>query len=145
MPYKDVLKRRAAVAAYQAEHVEEIRVWKANYYAENREELRAQQKINRGTARHHFSQVKSRAKKRKLNFDLTLDTYVAIISDGICAYCSSPLPECGSGLDRKDSTLGYSVNNCVPCCRRCNEIRGHDNISHAHMFEVVKCLRALQS
>jgi hypothetical protein len=25
-----------------------------------------------------------------------------------------------NGIDRVDNTKGYSVDNCVPCCRRCN-------------------------
>jgi len=25
-----------------------------------------------------------------------------------------------NGLDRVDNRVGYTVNNCIPCCRRCN-------------------------
>jgi hypothetical protein len=40
-----------------------------------------------------------------------------------CKYCgdSSPLM---MGLDRIDNSLGHTIDNVVPCCRRCNYIRG---------------------
>ncbi len=25
-----------------------------------------------------------------------------------------------SGIDRVDSSVGYSMNNCIPCCKVCN-------------------------
>lgn len=28
-----------------------------------------------------------------------------------------------NGIDRKDSNLGYHLDNCVPCCARCNYLK----------------------
>ena len=28
-----------------------------------------------------------------------------------------------NGIDRKDSTKGYSIDNCVPCCPMCNKMK----------------------
>lgn len=28
-----------------------------------------------------------------------------------------------NGIDRIDSTLGYTYNNIVPCCKRCNQMK----------------------
>ena len=25
-----------------------------------------------------------------------------------------------NGIDRVDSTMGYAIDNCVPCCKTCN-------------------------
>ena len=48
-----------------------------------------------------------------------------------CHYCSLPLKwmphYAGKGgwqLDRKDNSLGYSVENCVVCCKHCNLAKG---------------------
>lgn len=52
-----------------------------------------------------------------------------------CHYCKSPITwakyypnKNGSGynLDRKNNKKGYTVNNCVVCCKRCNA--GKSNI-----------------
>ena len=40
-----------------------------------------------------------------------------------CDYCGESLPESGSGLDRKDSSLHYTIDNVVPCCTRCNKMK----------------------
>lgn len=32
-----------------------------------------------------------------------------------------------NGIDRKDSNLGYTLENCVPCCGRCNEAKMSEN------------------
>ena len=40
-----------------------------------------------------------------------------------CFYCNL-LPENRlNGIDRMDNTKGYSVNNCVSCCKNCNFIK----------------------
>ena len=28
-----------------------------------------------------------------------------------------------NGIDRIDSNIGYTVNNCVPCCTICNHMK----------------------
>ena len=39
-----------------------------------------------------------------------------------CHYCGVSGP---NGIDRIDSSLGYSRNNCVPCCKHCNYVKGN--------------------
>lgn len=28
-----------------------------------------------------------------------------------------------NGIDRKDSSKGYTIDNCVPCCTECNTMK----------------------
>lgn len=69
---------------------------------------------------------------KQLNFDLTYNEFVDLISRD-CGYCGKPPREIASrrkhvdstrlmanGIDRIDSSLGYSITNCVPCCSECN-------------------------
>lgn len=77
------------------------------------------------------------ARSRNLNFDLSYDMFIALIIDK-CHYCGA-LPKntcilkttlCNAhlggrtfyynGIDRKDSSLGYTEDNCVTCCTYCN-------------------------
>lgn len=69
------------------------------------------------------------ARKRKLSWALTQDEGAAFLV-GNCVYCGiEPSREIHSkygdsalvsGIDRIDSTKGYSVTNCVSCCSTCN-------------------------
>ena len=68
------------------------------------------------------------AKKRFLDFNLTIEEFKEIIS-GDCFYCGSPsqqLLKTGShrfkynGIDRIDNNKGYIKDNIVSCCKRCN-------------------------
>lgn len=92
-----------------------------------------------------FNHMKKSAKRRGLLVDMTLDQYMLLLEDKTCHYCKNGLAETGSSLDRKNSNLGYSVENCVPCCTDCNMIRGKDRISHLEMIEVANLLNKLRS
>ncbi len=78
-----------------------------------------------------FRNIKCGAKRRKFSFELTEDfVYKTITSP--CYYCginphqirywarhNKGVFNC-NGVDRKDSSVGYIENNCVPCCSICN-------------------------
>lgn len=73
--------------------------------------------------------VKSRNKLRGQNitFELSYEEFFEFTKSPFCHYCGDELiwvcnPR--SNLDRKDNNLGYSKENCVPCCRDCNTIKG---------------------
>lgn len=62
------------------------------------------------------------AKTRKLEWNIAKDDYVNLITQQ-CHYCKESLNETGVGLDRKDNSKGYILNNVVPCCWTCNRTR----------------------
>ena len=43
-----------------------------------------------------------------------------------CHYCGVAGT---SGIDRIDCTKGYEKNNCVPCCKHCNYVKGNLSVS----------------
>lgn len=75
------------------------------------------------------------ARKRGHAFDLTRDEFRAIVSQN-CFYCENlpsmqtrvieynSSPFVYNGIDRVDNDLGYTFENCVPCCRSCNFKKG---------------------
>ena len=82
---------------------------------------------------------KAGAVKRNHEFSLTFDTFVALLS-GNCVYCGAePVvreyekqymqvteePFKHNGIDRIDPTKGYTTDNCVSCCSKCNYAK-HD-------------------
>lgn len=59
------------------------------------------------------------AKRREIPFELTLEQFTALVQ-GNCHYCTR---KTACGIDRRDNSKGYSLENCVPCCRRCNDAK----------------------
>lgn len=60
---------------------------------------------------------------RKLLFELTIDEYERL-QHGTCYLCgiaSSDVHK--NGIDRVDSSKGYSIDNCRTCCTHCNLIK----------------------
>lgn len=93
---------------------------------------------NGGVWNQLFLHYKRQAKFRKLYFSLTKDEVIAI-SNKNCHYCGTSPSNTYvaknkvqyinySGIDRKDSDLGYITSNCVPCCIACN--RAKSNLSY---------------
>lgn len=92
----------------------------------------------------HFGHYKVSARNRGHSFELTRDEFKSIIVLS-CHYCGSEAKErvfknlAGSfsrnGIDRVDSSQGYVLSNCVPCCRRCNEMK-KDTKKHEFLAQV---------
>lgn len=79
-----------------------------------------------------LSQYKAGAKKRGHEFHLKLEHVKELVHEP-CAFCgrydSNELSIDGGkfpymGIDRKDSKLGYTPENVVPCCKQCNSLKG---------------------
>lgn len=76
--------------------------------------------------------------ERKYTNDLTLE----FIQDSLnkeCVYCSAP----STGLDRKDSNLGHTIENCVPCCRTCNTVK-MDNFTYEQMLLLGETIKSFK-
>jgi hypothetical protein len=71
-----------------------------------------------------YKNLKSIAKQRNLCFTLSLNEYSVLIKQ-TCHYCNSSLEKhIGSGIDRKNNSIGYTLDNSVPCCTDCNLGKG---------------------
>lgn len=64
-----------------------------------------------------FSEIKYHANIRKHDFTLSFEQFMGFWN-GTCAYCGNKIN--GVGIDRVDSSIGYIIENCVPCCKECN-------------------------
>jgi hypothetical protein len=111
------------------------------------------------TNRYVYKSIKSNAKSRRLNFEISYDDFLSISSKE-CFYCgqidkrnkwsyvgysskSSFIESVTNrelydsminGLDRLDSSLGYTMDNVVSCCGTCNrakmDLKLDDFLSH---------------
>jgi len=65
----------------------------------------------------------SNAKKRKREWDLTQEQFVELVQ-GKCHYCGFKPEDRLNGVDRVDNTKGYTISNCVTCCKPHNLMKG---------------------
>jgi len=88
-----------------------------------------------------FTRAKLIAKQRKKEFSLDYETFLKLILSN-CHYCNLPLTNtktitsrCNhiedmhwkyNGIDRVDSSKGYTKENSVPCCKFCNRAKMDD-------------------
>lgn len=78
--------------------------------------------IREELARLRYAALLHAAKVRGIEVRLTLDEYRQVTASD-CFYCGGDLPFAGYGLDRKDPSGSYTVDNVVPCCKVCNRIK----------------------
>jgi len=89
-----------------------------------------------------YNRFLSYGKRRGYQILLSFDEWSELITN-LCFYCELELQKTGSGLDRKNNEPFYSKDNVVPCCRKCNSIKGHDT-SFEDMIEIGKLLKKLR-
>ena len=92
-------------------------------------------KLPKGEAmfRQVYLGYKNGAETRKLSWNLSREYTKEIMAQN-CFYCGEP-PSMSrnrdgangdfthNGIDRWDNSLGYSTENCVPCCQNCNHAK----------------------
>ena len=95
-----------------------------NYSAEKRENLDR-----------YFSTYIKCAKVRNIGFELSKEEFETLVLQS-CYYCGESKEGEVVGVDRLDSLIKYVINNCVPCCKTCNFMKGTLSkttfIIHAH-------------
>jgi hypothetical protein len=74
-----------------------------------------------------YCEYRHSAKKRELDFSLTISEFECLTVQE-CHYCGGfsrdrDIRSRGNGVDRKDSAVGYQIDNCVPCCATCNFVK----------------------
>jgi hypothetical protein len=82
-----------------------------------------------------YGRLKYTAAQRGLTLTISQDEYEALTKHASCHYCGGPIEETGSGIDRKDNALGYSIDNVVPSCRWCNVVK-NDRYSYEEMVRL---------
>ena len=120
---------------WREEHREELRAKdrspekkakRRQYREAHKEEEKARIKYYDTTVRGRYGIYKQNAKQRSISFDLTLEDFDKITQKP-CIYCGEFNGECNgikySGIDRIDSSQGYTQLNSIPCCEMCNKMK----------------------
>jgi hypothetical protein len=65
-----------------------------------------------------YKSYRLRANAKRIKFELSQEEFFSLIEMD-CTYCGGV----GGGIDRKDSKIGYTKENSVPCCWKCNNMK----------------------
>ncbi len=95
-----------------------------------------------------YDSYKRGARIRHYEFKLTKDQFKELCQKD-CFYCGSkPIKfknkSCKNGsffyngIDRLNNKIGYIIDNCVPCCKQCNQMKGI--ISHDQYKEKINTI-----
>ena len=83
-----------------------------------------------------LSHYRSNAKRRGIQYLLTDDEFQSMLHSP-CTYCGQV--DAG-GVDRIDSGLDYTADNCTPSCGLCNRMK-MDSTSHDFLEHIAKIYR----
>lgn len=95
-----------------------------------------------------FARYIKSAVERNLSFHLSICEFKAITSSN-CHYCGQVPKQIASkqttngaylynGIDRVDNSLGYTLDNCVPCCKFCN--RAKDTLTKEEFINKIESI-----
>lgn len=97
---------------------------------EARERRKLYGKSNKGK----FSQYRHDAERRDYEFCLTYEQFIELL-DKECHYCSTTPSR---GIDRVNNKQGYIIENCVPCCGKCNIMKRDSSLEefYSHIEKI---------
>lgn len=93
---------------------------KRDYYVDNKEKILAENSDWRQTLNGRLASYKKGAKNRDIEWCLTKEEFKNFWQND-CSYCGAEIKTIG--IDRKDNTKGYILDNCQPCCTTCNRMK----------------------
>lgn len=107
---------------------------------------RSRKRVNESCKNTLYLTLRASAKKRALLFELDKG-HVDTITQQNCYYCGGDPSNkmtvrynddvlLYNGLDRVDSSIGYTKKNVVPCCKLCNQAK--NNLTKQEFFDWVK-------
>ena len=138
---RDLLKRGAGNCIYCMDrpHLKE------SWTKERRDKVRQKAKNtildNKSDLYKIYYSYQGSAKTRGLLFDINIEDFEKLILKN-CHYCGKPpsrrklfkihedIITIYNGVDRVDNTIGYLIENCVPCCTMCNMMKNKYSLEH---------------
>jgi hypothetical protein len=109
---------RDGIDEYQRHNAENAKNWRDN----NPEKVLENKKNNLQNLNIQYKVYIRSASDKNLEFKITFEQYEGLVC-GKCHYCGIIADKGFNGIDRKDQTKGYILENCVNCCQMCNYMK----------------------
>ena len=147
--YKNTSIERFLIAQCDCGVITEVSVWQLRSGHTKScgclaKETRRKYPAHIAAAKYLLKGYKGNAKSRGYYWSLTLTDFMSLIERD-CTYCGTPAPLKqlnrtnkekhwtpewekqlvipANGIDRVNNTLGYTPDNCIPCCTSCNMMK----------------------
>lgn len=104
---------------YLKKNAENAKQWREN----NPEKVVDNNENKKNNMKIHKSNYKRTAEYKNLVFELDDAEFEQLTNDN-CYYCGIKEENRLNGIDRKDSNIGYTLDNCVSSCTMCNYVKG---------------------
>lgn len=113
-------KRSEDLDGYHAHNNQVIKEWR-NKNPEKVIEINKKKQLNMDYRYYYY---KHRCETNEIEWKLTYEQCLMLFNDK-CYYCGF-IDYTLMGIDRMDNGIGYSIDNCVPCCEMCNFMKKID-------------------
>jgi len=110
---------------YLKKNAENAKQWREN----NPEKVVDNNENKKNSKQLQYAVYSRTARDKRLDFDLSFSDFNNIVSEP-CYYCDIIQDKGFNGIDRKDSTIGYTLDNCVSSCTMCNFMKGSYGVDY---------------
>jgi hypothetical protein len=112
-----------------SEYLRKSAEYQKHWREKNPEKMQVLKESHKESSSYQYQIYSKNSNKKNTEFSLTFDDFQAITNNK-CFYCDESNPRGFQGIDRIDQTVGYIRENCVPCCKMCNYMKGslHKNV-----------------
>lgn len=110
---------------YLKKNAENAKQWREN----NPEKVVDNNENKKNSKQLQYTVYSRTARDKRLDFDLSFSDFNNIVSEP-CYYCDIIQDKGFNGIDRKDSNIGYTLDNCVSSCTMCNFMKGSYGVDY---------------
>lgn len=104
---------------YLAHNAELMKTYRDN----NPDKFKELNKLKKIHPKRRYYELKYSAESRSIDFTLTFDECINLFNTN-CFYCGElDCTEQLNDIDRLNNDIGYTNDNCVPCCKICNNMK----------------------
>ena len=115
--YKDISKKNMLMSRCKKCHNKIVNERRKNNGYYKSEAFKKKDKIKRNSINGKYRTYIHSAKIRNYEFNISKEEFIKLWQKN-CYYCGDSIETIG--IDRVDNKKGYTINNIVSCCGRCN-------------------------
>lgn len=119
MDYRQRQIETLGTEEYLKKQAAQAKKWREN----NPEKMEEANEKKKNSREQNYNVYKRSAEIKNLEFKIEYDEYINLVENE-CYYCGILQEKGFNGIDRRDQTMGYILDNCVSCCQLCNYMKG---------------------